>query len=260
MKLLTINTHSLVEPDYDKKLEIFTDALYRIRPDIIAMQEVNQTERALVEELGREFDVRRDNHALCVCNALKNKGLDYKYFWLGIKSAYGIFQEGIAIITSMPVDVTDCVLISNTDDITNWKTRKALGVKVGKQWFYSIHTGRCDDTDDPFSAQWRRFREHVLDKDNVWVMGDFNCDAESDGYYEVINSGWHDTFALADERDSGVTVPGKIDGWRDTDVSAMRIDYIFTNRKRKIKKSQIVFNGINEKVVSDHYGILVEAE
>lgn len=259
MKLLTINTHSLIEPDYDKKFNIFVDTIFRVRPDIIAMQEVNQTGTAFIDALGREFDIRQDNHALRVCDALKDMGLDYKYFWLGIKSAYGRFQEGIAIITSMPVDETDSVLISNTDDITNWKTRKALGVKVWDQWFYSIHTGRCDDSEDPFSAQWGRFKEHVLEKDNVWVMGDFNCNAESEGYQKVISSGWYDTFALADESDCGVTVPGKIDGWRDTDVSAMRIDYIFTNRKRKIKKSQVIFNGKNEQVVSDHYGILVEA-
>ena len=46
MKLLTINTHSLIEDDYRKKLDIFVDAIYRIRPDIIAMQEVNQTNNA----------------------------------------------------------------------------------------------------------------------------------------------------------------------------------------------------------------------
>ena len=30
MKLLTINTHSLIEKDYDKKCEYFVDAISRI--------------------------------------------------------------------------------------------------------------------------------------------------------------------------------------------------------------------------------------
>ena len=43
MKLLTINTHSLHEENYPRKLEEFIDVIAKERPDIVAMQEVNQT-------------------------------------------------------------------------------------------------------------------------------------------------------------------------------------------------------------------------
>ena len=43
MKLMTLNTHSLAEPDYEKKLEVFAGVVEQERPDIIALQEVNQT-------------------------------------------------------------------------------------------------------------------------------------------------------------------------------------------------------------------------
>ena len=42
MKIMTINTHSYIEDDAEKKLDIFIDTIMRIKPDIIAMQEVNQ--------------------------------------------------------------------------------------------------------------------------------------------------------------------------------------------------------------------------
>ena len=42
MKLLTLNTHSLVEENYSEKLSIFVKAVAEIKPDIIALQEVNQ--------------------------------------------------------------------------------------------------------------------------------------------------------------------------------------------------------------------------
>lgn len=258
MKLITINTHSLIEENYEIKLDLFIDAIYRIRPDVIAMQEVNQTTDAAVAALGKGFDIRQDNHALRVTDALNALGLNYRYFWHGIKMAYGKFQEGLAVITHLPVTKTDSIQISEIDDSTNWRTRYALGVCVGGEWFYSIHTARYDDEVDAFSNQWRRFDSHVWEKEKVWVMGDFNCDSDSAGYKEVIESGWYDTFCMAKEQDLGVTVRGAIDGWRDGEVSDMRIDYIFTNRKLPIKSSQVIFNGVNEERISDHYGILVE--
>ena len=42
MKLLTLNTHSLEEKDYEKKLKIFTEEILKEKPDVIALQEVNQ--------------------------------------------------------------------------------------------------------------------------------------------------------------------------------------------------------------------------
>ena len=61
MKLLTINTHSLIEDNYRKKLDIFVDVIYRIRPDIIAMQEVNQTINAPIICLGDEYEIFKKN-------------------------------------------------------------------------------------------------------------------------------------------------------------------------------------------------------
>ena len=37
MKLVTINTHSLIEENYEKKLEQFVDFVCQETPDIIAM-------------------------------------------------------------------------------------------------------------------------------------------------------------------------------------------------------------------------------
>ncbi len=257
MKLLTINTHSLAEENYERKLDIFVDAICRIRPDIIAMQEVNQTDCAPIVALGERFDMRSDNHAYRVVKALYDMGLEYSFIWQGIKKAYGKYQEGVAVMSRLPISDTDTFIMSKATDKENWRCRCALGVKVENEWFYSVHFGRYDDTQDPFSGQWSRFCENVTDKGNIWVMGDFNCNAYSDGYTEVIKSGWYDTFKLAESRDGGVTVRGAIDGWRDGAAEDMRIDYIFSKQRVKVKSSKVVFNGVYEDVVSDHYGVEV---
>ena len=43
MKLLTLNTHSLIEPDYEAKREIFVNFIAAEQPEVFALQEVNQT-------------------------------------------------------------------------------------------------------------------------------------------------------------------------------------------------------------------------
>lgn len=46
MKLLTLNTHSLIEPEYEAKREIFVEFIAKEQPDVFALQEVNQTASA----------------------------------------------------------------------------------------------------------------------------------------------------------------------------------------------------------------------
>ncbi len=41
MKIITINTHSLEEPDYERKLHQFAKVVLAEKPDILAMQDVN---------------------------------------------------------------------------------------------------------------------------------------------------------------------------------------------------------------------------
>ena len=73
MKIITLNTHSLVEKGYEKKLRQFADMVLAEQPDVFALQEVNQSVQAgcLAEEklpgfvacpgIGR--GLREDNHA-----------------------------------------------------------------------------------------------------------------------------------------------------------------------------------------------------
>lgn len=256
MKLLTINTHSLIEHNYETKLRMFCDCICGIKPDIIAMQEVNQEIGTPIAAMCNGFAVREDNHALRVCEMLKEKDMEYRYFWHGIKMGFGKYCEGVAILSRLPVDETDVFQISRINEPSNWKTRMGLGVKVGDSWFYTVHTGRCDDTDELFSEQVKKITERSRGRGQVWLMGDFNCPHESEEYNKILQSGWNDTFSLADKHDSGITVPNAIDGWEENE-RAMRIDYVFVNNTPCVKSSRVVFNGIAEPVVSDHYGVLV---
>jgi len=268
MKLLTINTHSLIESNYEEKVNYFVDAVIRHQPDIIAMQEVNQSQNAKIVDVDENLKMticqnniplRYDNHILKVVKLLKQKGFDYYWTWLPVKIGYDKFDEGLAVMSRQPILKTDVVLISKTEDYMNWKTRKIIGIKTKNGWFYSVHMGWWNDEDEPFKLQFEKINAAVKLKEKVWLMGDFNSrdNTKNEGYDCIISSGWFDTYSTAQNKDNGFTVSKSIDGWKSKDADKIRIDYIFCNQKVCPVSSKVIFNGSNEPEVSDHYGIIV---
>lgn len=272
MKLMTLNTHSLVEGNYDEKLSVFIKAVLEEQPDIIALQEVNQSIDADAADTSvlinftacGTIPVKTDNHAYNVVKRLAEKGILYHWTWLGLKKGYDRFDEGIALLSKSPVIETDVVAVSCINDYNNWKTRKILGLRNEKypySWFYSVHLGWWDDKEDPFCEQWKNLHNSLFKKENVWLMGDFNSPAgiENQGYDHILCDGWYDSYQLAEIKDSGETVTGVIDGWRKdkADIKGMRIDHIWCNSKKEILSSSVIFNGKNRPVISDHYGVII---
>ncbi len=277
MKLLTLNAHSLAEENYPQKLMEFISAVLTERPEVIALQEVNQSlsEAAALRSMngyvpcGDGIVIRRDNHVYKAAEMLRERGLGYFWTWLPIKKGYDRFDEGIAVMSLSPILETDTLTVSSSDDYESWKTRKILGIRTESlpdEWFYSVHFGRWDDPDEPFRCQWRRTATHVHTGrlDCAWLMGDFNAPAEVRGesYDMIKNSYWQDTFELAQTKSGAATVSGSIDGWHDipTEENGMRIDQIWCSKKAVITSSETVFNGGRYPVISDHFGVMVNYE
>ncbi len=274
MKLLTLNTHSLVEENYEQKLHDFVLALSKELPDVIALQEVNQSVSAKMvpdSELSgyvpadERAVVRQDNHVYQAVRLLRDMGIYYSWTWLPIKLGYGRYDEGLAVMARSPIKEVKAPLVSAEDDYSNWKTRKLLGVRTADscdEWFYSVHLGWWEDSDDPFCDQWQRTSDHMLRHRKVWLMGDFNSPAQvrDQGYDLILSECWHDSYVLAECKDSGVTVVGSIDGWRDkfSSPAGIRIDQIWCSYRADVFSSRIVFNNANYPVVSDHYGVIIE--
>ena len=61
------------------------------------------------------------------------------------------------------------------------------------------------------------------------------------------------------EKDNGFTVEKVIDGWKDKlkEKTNIRIDHIWCRHKIPVKSSNVIFNGKNRPVVSDHYGVII---
>lgn len=255
MKLWTINTHSFLENDYEQKLADFADAVMQEKPDIIAMQEVNQLHTS------DSVTINEDNHVYRAAKLLEEYGLKYYWKWLPVKMGYDKYDEGLAIMSLSPITDTDEFLISNSKDYSNWKTRKILGIKTSNNddWFYTVHMGWWNDGEEPFEKHWQRLCAHIEDKEIVWLLGDFNsrADIRHEGYDFVTKNQFTDTYTVANKKDEGFTVVKAIDGWKYSGDEKMRLDYIFCNHNHRIKSSRVIFNGVNYPVISDHYGVSV---
>src|SRR5699024_6921343 len=103
-----------------------------------------------------------------------------------------------------------------------------------------------------------QLNKFVKTSNPAYLLGDFNSEAEKrdEGYDYMLENEWLDTYQLADNRDHGITVGGNIAGW-ENNHDKKRIDFIFTNQRIPISSSKVIFNGINKKVISDHFGVEV---
>ena len=282
MKLLTLNTHSLEEADYADKTEKFIEMLRKEQPDIVALQEVNQSRKG--KELpdimldgytrcsGFNLPVRQDNHARYVVEELRKQDVYYYWTWISAKVGYGKYDEGMALLSREPIERVQQILISKNDDYENWKTRKILGIRTQgcSDWFFTVHMGWWNDEEEPFAEQWSCMQKALnnpkYQDGTIWLMGDFNsqADVKKEGYELVLESGWKDTFQLAEKKDDGTTVEEEIDGWRAEDErggtgkNEKRLDYIFCDKPENIRSSHVICNGKNYPVVSDHYGVVID--
>lgn len=259
MKLLTLNCHSWLEEEQLEKMSYLAEVIHDKQYDVIALQEVNQSIAAPIIS----GNIRKDNFGKLLLDELEKLGsTEYQLIWDFSHIGYDIYEEGLAILTKCPMIEAHNFFISKSEDTTFWKTRKIVGATVeydGKPHrFFSCHLGWWEDEEEPFSYQVNSLMEHVNEDICTFLMGDFNNAAhERDkGYDELCKRGLYDTYQLAKDKDSGITVEGEIAGW-DENKHDLRIDLIFANQAVDVSSSQVIFNGVNKKIISDHYGVEV---
>lgn len=210
MKILTLNTHSLRAPDYRQKLEAFIDSVLEEKPDLIAMQEVNQTpgageiETELLEgqyPIPGSLTICRDNHAARVAHRLRQAGIECSWVWIPIR--LGELTEGVAILSlGRKIRCVDRFPISKEGE----QNRAVLGVQVEglEDWFYTVQLSRFEDAG--FLEQWKKLNcclgiPRIYGP--VWLLCDLNGTARGESYATIAASGWLDTHLMARSRSDG---------------------------------------------------------
>lgn len=258
MKLLTLNCHSWQEENQLEKIEILAETIKEKSYDVIALQEVSQSIHA--EKAGQ---YKKDHYGLLLLEALNNLGVhDYELVWDVAHIGFDIYEEGVALLTKHPIEKKESFFVTCSSATDFWKTRKIVGATIRLPHesiaFYSCHLGWWEDEEEPFKEQIDVLCDKVEKNEKYFLMGDFNNPAEirDEGYDYMLSKGLYDTYELAAEKDTGKTVTGKLAGWEENKQD-LRIDYIFSNTPVNVKKSKVIFNGINKPIISDHFGVEV---
>ena len=244
MKLLTLNTHSLIEPAYEAKRDAFVEFIRKEQPDVFALQEVNQTAAApLLGNApagyypcpGNMVLLKADNHAAAVARMLEEAGCAYHWSWLPAKIGYDRYDEGMAVFSRAPITAAENLLLSQINDYNNWKTRRALGICAGDVWYYTVHLGWWKDEEEPFADQWNILAAAAGAKPLAFLLGDFNT-------------------AIPSCR------PLTAGGMLRTRLPKNALTRSGAPRRCRVHSSRVVFGGKQEPRVSDHAGVLIEVE
>ncbi|SMO32401.1 endonuclease/exonuclease/phosphatase family protein [Melghirimyces algeriensis] len=260
MKLLTLNCHSWQEENQIEKMKVLAETIKANDYDIIALQEVSQP----IHETLQFDNMKKDNFALLLLAELQQlKAPPYHCIWDLSHIAYETYEEGVALLTKHPIQQKHSFFVSKSHEPHQWKTRRIVGADL--RYFgetlsvYSCHLGWWDDPEEPFSHQAALLLQQINKENTVFLMGDFNNDANQtgEGYEYLLKQGLFDTYILANEKDCGTTVKGSIAGWHHNSKE-LRLDLILTNQPVPVRRSNVIFNGQHCKIISDHFGVEVE--
>ncbi|MEI5993748.1 endonuclease/exonuclease/phosphatase family protein [Candidatus Enterococcus mansonii] len=270
MKVLTLNTHSWLEDHPLDKLKQLAEQIIKEDYAVIALQEVNQRIDSLpvgaIENFhptDNQLPIHEDNFAYLLVQYLKEHDCHYHWSWAYNHIGYSIYHEGVALLSKQPIQ-PEAVVISSKNDPTDYRTRVLLigQTKLGEKNItaLSCHYSWWTETDG-FAYEWAQTEKALQNHTRPFlIMGDFNnpASAKQPGYQLVLNSSLklQDSFTSATTRIGEHTVEKAIDGWGDNQEH-LRIDYIFASQEFEIKNYQIVFDGKNTPIISDHFGVEV---
>lgn len=268
MRALTLNLHCWQEVDALAKLEAVADFIAQEQIDLVFLQEVGQSLTSEVVATPCGIPVREDNAARLIVQRLREvhrHSFDWFFNWAHV--GFEKYEEGNAVLVRGQVRGAATHWLSESQQHDEHWSRNAVAVPVVLESGASLtaiatHTGWWDDARDPFSEQFNRLAQFVTDQKlrPVVVGVDLNAPAGGPSYTYMEAAGvLQDAYRQA--RPEGMfdrTFPGAIHGWADAEGA--RIDYLLTSRDFPwpASSARVVFDGVSEPMVSDHFGVMVE--
>lgn len=248
--------------DLEQRLEIVTDELRKLNPDIIGLQEASEGRGRgniagrLAAQLGYQYVFAPASSRL------------FTRTWANtLVSTLMNFAEGPAILSRYPIlnwDVYDLPRCGSWTD-----PRVLLCAELQTPWgplqACSTHISRnaCQAKGVADVIQRRPRSSPLL------LMGDFNTIEQSEGFAHLTHeTGLIDTFRLVNPSQEGWTVWQWV--YADRPMAFWRVDYLFLRPGAtitpQVRSSRIVLNAPQQLTdgrtlwPSDHYGVLTEFE
>ena len=269
IKVLTLNLHCYQQPDALDKLKRIADEIIQREIDVVCFQEAAQHRDSVEIRSSSGVPIRADNMVEIIRQFLANKGAsDFQFVWDWSHYGWEVWEEGIGILSRLPILSSESTYLTESNDKTDWLSRIALTAEIRVPSGQSVqitscHLGWFDKDQADYMKQhevlWRFSQSKSLP---CIVAGDFNTAAGTVGYKYLVEAS-QAVDCYLETNPTGMfdpTIGGQIDGWEEGGVDGMRIDYIWLKSapNLKAKSSEILFYKAGEWEVSDHAGVLVE--
>lgn len=260
MKIMALNLHSYQEENQLQKFEKIADKIVEEEVDAICFSEASQ-------RINTPFvndTIREDNALKIICDLVNKKASrPYHYEWAFSHFGFTIYEEGIGIITHLPIDSIECRYVSKIDDPFNYKSRKVMKAVLEnnseKFNLFSVHLGWGDDEYEPFEQQFHclhNWIEETKEMDSL-IAGDFSNDYHTRYYDMIIKENYIDQYIQA--KPEGINDYTFINpsGLEFRNSRKLRLDYLFSSKNnfRAVDAKRFF---LEDDRVSDHAAIYVE--
>ncbi|MGQ9856825.1 MAG: endonuclease/exonuclease/phosphatase family protein [Fervidobacterium sp.] len=274
MKVLTLNLHTYQEIAYSNgdTIEVFLEKYMAIQRRIVEMIANEDVDICFFQEAGQYMyeepdsfvhgiGIKKSNYVRRLIEMLSEYGKNYHFVWDMAHYGFGIWEEGLGIVSKFPIVDFESRYVSKEEDPNTFYTRKIIRARIedkgGPIDLYSVH---FNWKEAGFEDEYENFVRWVeeIGNERFIIAGDFNVPYGSEEYKmvmkrEILGSKVLDCWIVANpnEPDKPTFFGDKI-----SEESA-RIDYVFVPERFSVKSARIVFE--NERV-SDHKGVLVNVE
>lgn len=254
MKLITLNLHLWQEENQIAKLKKIANFINDKDIDVCFFQEVAQLDdNPLIVD-----NIKKDNNAYLIKSYL-NK--EYYLYYEYKKNGYGIFNEGLAILSKYPLLNRKWFYISKTRDKDDWHTRIIVKASINYNNeiidLYSSHLG-WDEGEEKYYDQLEKYIKNIDFNNKFILAGDFNCMYDSIQYKYWIDKG---LISLVDKSNINPyekpTFSRILDFSKEKENLNRHIDYFFTNTNVNVLNYEIYFN-TKDNLVSDHHLVMCE--
>jgi len=251
MKILTLNLHCFEESNISGNQKRIIDTILKEDIDVVLLQEVAQSKNKKVVF----NDIKEDNYGYKLKQDLAKSNINYYYHYKFGNQAFGMYEEGLAILSKTKLTKKHHFFISKTKDYNNWNTRIIVSAKTSIEnkeiVFINAHLGWTEGN-EVFEDQVDSLMKNLDNKDINIIAGDFNISPGTKEYKYFIEKGYKDLYYNNDV--DYFNIPTHVSDIDQKDGQS-RIDYIMSNKEFKIINRKILFN---KDMVSDHYGLLIE--
>ena len=260
MKIMALNLHSYQQDNQLEKFKKIAMKIVEEKVDVICCSEALQRiNTAYVDE-----SVREDNALKIICDFINEQSNQhYHYQWAFSHFGCNIYEEGIGIITHLPVHSVECRYVSQTEDVFSFKSRKVMKVVIEDSGhlvnLFSVHLGWGDDEYEPFDVQIENLDAWIKETPDMtsFIAGDFNNDIDTRYYDMIVRKNYIDQYIQAKPEGLHDYTFINPSGLEFKNSRKLRLDYLFTsNNEYRAVEAKRFF--LDEDSVSDHAAICIE--